>query len=237
MSRKASIALGAAIAGVLISTVSMPVLAQRRAGRGQAVPQRLMMGQAGVVPGAGLGFGRGLGLGYGGWWTRVTPTTPEEKGFVERITALHNELRQLVVSNAPAEQIAAKRAEIHDLMLKNSQLVQALMSRAGAGFGRGHGLAPGGWWTRVTPTTPEEKAFVERITALHNELRQLVARGASAEQIAAKRSEIFDLMQKNSALVQKLAPAAGGGWGRGRGRGMGLGMGLNPYCPFAVPSK
>lgn len=235
MSRKAKLVLGTLIAGVLVSTASMPVLAQRRAGM---TAQRAPRGQALVVPGAGLGFGRGLGLGYGGWWTRVTPSTPEEKAFIERITALHNELRQLVISNAPAQQIAAKRAEIHDLMVKNNQLVQALLSKAGIGIGRG-GYGPGGWWTRVTPTTPEEKAFLDQLTKLHTELRQLVITGAPAEQIIAKRTEIYNLMQQNAPLVQKLAPRAGAGRGRGFGMGFGrgLGLGLNPYCPFLNPSK
>jgi len=241
MSRKTGIALGLATAGILILTASMPVLAQRRAGMmGQRAPQGQTFNRAsGVMPGAGLGFGRGFGLGYGGWWTRVTPTTPEEKAFVEKITALHNELRQLVISNAPAQQIAAKRAEIHDLMLKNSQLVQALLSKAGVGLGRGYGLGPGGWWTSVTPTTPEEKAFLDRLTKLHTELRQLIISGAPAEQIIAKRTEIFNLMQQNSSLVQKLAPRAGAGRGRGFGMGFGrgLGLGLNPYCPFLNPPK
>ncbi|MGC8835304.1 MAG: hypothetical protein ACP5R4_14750, partial [Armatimonadota bacterium] len=190
MSRKARLVLGTLIAGVLVSTASMPVLAQRRAGM---AAQRAPRGQAFVVSRAGLGFGRGLGLGYGGWWTRVTPSTPEEKAFIERITALHNELRQLVINNAPAQQIAAKRAEIHNLMVKNSQLVQALLSKAGIGIGFGYGIGPGGWWTRVTPTTPEEKAFLDQLTKLHTELRQLVISGAPAEQIIAKRTEIYNL--------------------------------------------
>ncbi|MGQ9523226.1 MAG: hypothetical protein ACUVTZ_00160 [Armatimonadota bacterium] len=140
MGRTAKTAVVVAIAGVLVATAALPGLAQPG-------PRGQMIGQPATVPGAGFGYGRGLGLGYGGWWKRVTPTTPEEKAFVERITALHNELRQLVVNNAPADRIAAKRTEICNLVLQNAPLVQKLAPSAGRGWGRGRrfgmGLGPG----------------------------------------------------------------------------------------------
>jgi hypothetical protein len=134
---------------------------------------------------------------------------------------------------------------------------------AGGGFcgGRGGGgcmgLTPGagvgGWWTRVVPTTPAQKAFVAQVTNLHSQIRQanldlvaLRAAKAPAAQIAAKqqqitalRSELQRVTSANQTLLKQMGVPAGvcdgtGPKGRGQGMGRGLrnGTGPNPNCPI-----
>ncbi|MGC8667343.1 MAG: hypothetical protein ACP5VE_04395 [Chthonomonadales bacterium] len=121
--------------------------------------------------------------------------------------------------------------------------------------GNGMAFAGGGWWTRVTPRTAEEKALVARVTELHNALRSaradlwaMQARKAPAKEIAAQQQKILNLQaelqsvtQKNEALIRGMGiPAPYGvcdgtgpkGPRGGRGMGPRNGTGPNPYCPF-----
>ena len=130
--------------------------------------------------------------------------------------------------------------------------------RGGGGCRMGQpGNGPGCWLTRVTPTDPQQKAFVEQVGKLQAEiveeqtaLRVLQKNGASAEAIAAQqavvdkqRTQFRELMTKNSALVQQIAQQYGGrGWCGGRGAWCcaacptgtgGPACGLCPGCPWA----
>jgi len=125
---------------------------------------------------------------------------------------------------------------------------------AGAGWcmGLGPGAGAGGWWTRVTPQTPEQRAFVDQVARLHNEIRAanlaalaLQAQDASQDRLAPKlqevaalRARLAKISRSNSALLQQMGVPAGYGIcdgtgprpgcpmaGFGRGRGMGGGMG------------
>ena len=95
----------------------------------------------------------------GGWWTRVNPTTPEQKAFVDKVTQLHNQIRDknfqaaaLRASNGDPKQIAALekdvenlQTELHDYMYKNWNIRQQL----GPG-GRGATMGPGRYgWQRM----------------------------------------------------------------------------------------
>lgn len=116
-------------------------------------------------PGAGRGnaYGaKGLPCPYGytqpnpnagGWWTRVNPTDPQQKQFVEQVKALHEhirqkqwELAQMQANKADAKAVEAKQAEInalreqlHQLQFSNRELKQGIMqqNRGGRGFGGG----------------------------------------------------------------------------------------------------
>ncbi len=124
--------------------------------------------------GRGRGYGaRGLPCPYGytqpnpnagGWWTRVNPTDPQQKQFVEQVRALHEQIRQkqwelvqMQTNKADAGAIEAKQAEInalreqlHQLQVSNLDLKQQMMQQNGGGRGFG------GWrWMRATtPNSP-----------------------------------------------------------------------------------
>lgn len=112
------------------------------------------------------------------------------------------------------------------------------------GPGQGAGMGQGGWWTRVTPKTNEEKVFVAQVTEMHNQIRaaqqQLMTmrrNGAPAADIAAKEQQIATMRQQlqayleaNKALMEKLGVPAGcgacdGSGPNGKGPGMGQGRG------------
>lgn len=123
--------------------------------------------------------------------------------------------------------------------------------------GYGPGAGAGGWWLRVNPQTPEQKALVAQVTELHNALRAanaelwaMQARKASGKEIAAQqqkiaslRAELQAVTQKNEALIRAMGiPAPYGvcdgtgpkGPRGGRGMGPRNGTGPNPNCPFRV---
>lgn len=123
--------------------------------------------------------------------------------------------------------------------------------------GQGGGRGAGCWLTRVTPTDPKEKAFVERVTKLQTEIRDeqqalatLQKSGASSTALDAQkgvvenlRTQFRELMTKNSELQQQIMKRCGGGPGWCGGRGFGcwadcpLGTtvpacGVCPNCPW-----
>ncbi len=132
-----------AVATVVTAMTISPVLAQGRgAGRGNAYGVRGIPCPYGYTqpnPNAG------------GWWTRVSPTDPQQKAFVEQVRALHDQIRrkqfelaQMQVNKADQSTIAAKQAEIdalreqlHQLQISNLELKQGIMqqNRGGRGFG------------------------------------------------------------------------------------------------------
>lgn len=107
----------------------------------------------------------------------------------------------------------------------------------GMGYGMGNGMCRmnsgnsadmagvGGWWTRVTPKTTEQRTFVTKVTGLHEQIRttnvelaSLQAGNASAAKIADKQKALFTLrteLQKvttaNSALFKQMGVPAGMG--------------------------
>jgi hypothetical protein len=110
--------------------------------------------------GRGAGFGR-LGepcpYGYtqpnpsaGGWWTRVQPTTPEQKAFLDKVADLHKQIHEkqfeaarLRATNGDRKKIEALendaarlRGDLHETMYRNRELRQQ-MGPAGTGYGRG----------------------------------------------------------------------------------------------------
>jgi hypothetical protein len=101
----------------------------------------------GQGPGAGLRNGQGLGAGAGGWWTRVTPKTAEQKAFVDRVTKLHADIRTtnleiatLRSKNAPQDQVAQKQSEVAGLRAELSKVTQsntALLKELGVPVGYG----------------------------------------------------------------------------------------------------
>ena len=130
--------------------------------------------------------------------------------------------------------------------------------RGWCGQGRGWcGQGAGCWLTRVTPTDPQQKAFVEQVGKLQTEiveeqmaLRVLQKNNAGTEAITAQqavvdqvRTQFRELMTKNSALVQQMAQQYDGrGWCGGRGMGCcvacpaatdGPACGFCPGCPWA----
>ncbi|MGQ9486335.1 MAG: hypothetical protein ACUVTY_12825 [Armatimonadota bacterium] len=92
----------------------------------------------------------------GGWWTRVNPTTPQQKAFVEQVKALHEQIRQkqfeLAQLQADSATIEAKQAEInalreqlHQLQVSNLEMKQSIMqeNRGGKRFGSANGNGQG----------------------------------------------------------------------------------------------
>jgi hypothetical protein len=134
--------------------------------------------------------------------------------------------------------------------------------RGWCGQGRGWGCQGGGgrgagcWLTRVTPTDPKEKAFVEQVSKLQTEIRDeqaalatLQKSGASSTALDAQKSvlenlhtQFRELMTKNSELQQQIVKRYGGpGWCGGRGPGcwancpLGAAApacGVCPNCPW-----
>ena len=124
------------------------------------------------------------------------------------------------------------------MMVWSASLVGALLLLAFAGAAYAQG-GRGGWWTRVTPTTPEQKALVAEVQKLHTQLWQKVGElralqaepEPSEERLDAKQSEIDGLRDKlvalntkSRALIQQMLPQAG--WGAGAATGT---------CPFGGP--
>ncbi len=138
---------------------------------------------------------------------------------------------------------------------------------AASGFAQGRGWCGQGrgwcrqgagcWLTRVTPTDPQQKAFVEQVGKLQTEiieeqaaLRALQTGGADTAAVGAQqvvvgklRTQFRELMTKNSELVKQIAQQYGGpGWCGGRGAwccaacpagANGPACGLCPGCPWA----
>jgi hypothetical protein len=122
---------------------------------------------------------------------------------------------------------------------------------AGMGAGRGAGMrcaqgqagVGGGWWTRVTPTTAEQKSFVKQVTKLHADIRvanvsiaNLRAQKAAADKIAAKQSEVTALRTKlgklttdNAGLLKEMGVPAN--------CGICDGTGPKADCPYACPGR
>lgn len=121
------------VSAVVAALVVSPLLAQGRgAGRGKAYGARGLPCPYGYTqpnPNAG------------GWWTRVNPTDPQQKAFVEQVKALHDQIRQkqfelaqLLANKADKTAIEAKQAEInalreqlHQLQYSNREMKQSLM--------------------------------------------------------------------------------------------------------------
>ena len=102
------------VSAVVAALVVSPLFAQGRgAGRGNAYGARGLPCPYGYTqpnPNAG------------GWWTRVNPTDPQQKAFVEQVKALHDQIRQeqfelaqLLANKADKTAIEAKQAEINAL--------------------------------------------------------------------------------------------------------------------------
>lgn len=191
----------------------------------------------------------------GGWWTKVQPTTPEQQALVAKVTDLHNQIRnrqlelaQLRNANGDPNQIRALEQEVvslqndlHQCMLDSQQTRQKLGPggrMGGAGMGRLGEPCPygntqpnpnaGGWWTGVQPTTPEQQAFVARVTDLHSQIRnkqfelaQLQNTNGDPKRIQALeqeaqrlRTELYDYMAANQQVRRQMGvsgnPSAGG---------------------------
>ena len=117
--------------GVMVAALSaalvMPVFAQGR-GRGFGAGMGPRAGGYGI----GAGLGRQAGRGPGGWWTRVTPTTPEQQAFIAQVTDIHNQIRtlnfeiaSLRANKGSAADIAAKEQKIAELRAELSRITTA----------------------------------------------------------------------------------------------------------------
>lgn len=152
---------------VVVALLAAVVVVSAQGPAGRSCPRGYVQPNPNATgPGQGAGYVRmGLPCPYGnvpqgpnagGWWTRVNPTTPEQKAFVDKVTQLHNQIREknfqaaaLRASNGDPKQIAALekdvqnlQTELHDYMYKNWNIRQQL----GPG-GRGATMGPGrqGW--------------------------------------------------------------------------------------------
>lgn len=146
-----------AVSAVLLTIfLTVPMLAQGR-GRGFGYGAgRQGAAWAGRNPGAGWGVGRGPG----GWWTRVTPSTPEQEAFLKQVTDIHNQIRTLNweiaalrAANGPADEIARKEKQIADLRAELAKVTAAnekLLREMGvpAPFGVCTGQGPAGKFGR-----------------------------------------------------------------------------------------
>lgn len=123
----------------------------------------------------------------------------------------------------------------------------------------------GGWWTRVTPTTPQQKAYVEQARKLQDRIWQAQAElwklretekpspaaiAAREREISRLRDQLCELNIKNRALRQEMVGpntplgarmgAGRGGWGRAMGAcpwgGPGQGRGMGA-CPWGGPGR
>lgn len=141
------------VSAVVAALVVSPLFAQGRgAGRGNAYGARGLPCPYGYTqpnPNAG------------GWWTRVNPTDPQQKAFVEQVKALHDQIRQeqfelaqLLANKADKTAIEAKQAEInalreqlHQLQVSNLEMKQSIMQEnfSGRGFGGGTGQGVRQW--------------------------------------------------------------------------------------------
>jgi len=127
-----------------------------------------------------------------------------------------------------------------------------------AGYGRigqrcPYGLAQpnpnaGGWWTGAQPVTPKQKAFVEKVTRLHKQIREkrfdlanLRATKGDKDRIAALekdlqrlRAELHETMYKNRQLRQQMGLTGPRGRMGTRGQGACIyatGCPCGSYCP------
>ncbi|MCC6441823.1 MAG: hypothetical protein IT210_00035 [Armatimonadetes bacterium] len=132
-------------------------------------------------------------------------------------------------------------------------LTVTLIFAQGRGAGKGYGAQSrgcpygmnganpnaGGWWARVNPSDAGQKAFVEKVSMLHSEIREnqvelkdLQAAKAPSQTVKSKQSEIdalrtklHDLQVKNRSLKQRMMQSGGQGRGRGNCPMMGTGQG------------
>lgn len=112
----------------------------------------------------------------------------------------------------------------------------------------------GGWWTRVQPATPEQKAFVDKVSDIHRQIREkqleiakLRTSGGDEKKIASVQKDIdnlrkrlHDLMYQNRELRRQMKPTGPkfsgryGAWRRPMGWHIGPGAccPLGPCCPI-----
>ncbi len=185
-------------------------------------------------PGRGLGARagqQGLPCPYGyeqpgglqtGWWTRVQPTTPEQKSFVETVAGLHEQIRlkkletaRLRAANAPDADVAKAESEarglqtqLQDFMYQNrttrQQLGGAGMGNGVRGRGAGAGAGYGGWWNSVQPNTPEQKALLDNVQSLHSRIRDAQLEMAGLQASNASQSELAKVQAKLDGLRNEL---------------------------------
>jgi len=115
----------------------------------------------------------------------------------------------------------------------------------------------GGWWTRVSPTDPQQKQFAAQVQKLHEQIRQkqfelaqMQASAADAQAIAAKQAEMSHLREQlhqlqfsHREMKQGMMQGNRGGKGYSRDGGTGNGVrqrlqrrdGTGPNCPFVNP--
>lgn len=146
---------------LMSAVLVVPVMAQGR-GRGYGGGFRQRGWAAGQnAPGYNPNW---QGRGAGGWWARVTPSTPEQEAFLKQVTDIHNKIRSLNweisglrASNAPSaeiekreKQIADLRAELVRVTTANEKLIREMGIPAPygvcSGLGRGAQRGPGGAW-------------------------------------------------------------------------------------------
>ncbi|GEM_PF-732615 len=199
----------------------------------------------------------------GGWWTKVQPTTLEQKAFVDQVTAFHNQVREKQMALAQLQaakgdagkiaqlesEIAALRTQFHEFMLKNQQIRLQLgvpgcgvccavcpmagqcpgPNGQGCPLGMQCNMNGGAWWTQVQPKTKEQKAFVDTIAGLHNQLRdkqialmQLRTTRGDQRKIAALEQEVVglqtqirDQMMKNQQICRQIGAPVCNGTGPG----------------------
>ncbi|MCC6727869.1 MAG: hypothetical protein IT208_00855 [Chthonomonadales bacterium] len=140
-----------ALALGLTLTVGSVAGAQGR-GRGMGYGMGRGMGY-GMGRGMGAGPGAGVRMGGGGWWARVTPTTPEQKALVDQVAALHTDIRaanlevaKLRATSGPAARIAERervlvglREQLRDVTTRNATLMRQMGVPAGYGICDGTG--------------------------------------------------------------------------------------------------
>jgi len=115
---------------------------------------------------------------------------------------------------------------------------------AGPGAGMRAGGGWGGWWNRVTPQNEEQRAFVARVTDIHNQIRSAnieIARLRTQKNTEAQvrereaevtrlRQELMTLTRNNARLMEQMGLPSGAGICDGTGpKGYGRGI-----CPFGA---
>lgn len=111
--------------------------------------------------------------------------------------------------------------------MKNAQAAGTQQGKMGNSCPMGK-VQPGGeqkgWWNTVKPTTPEQKAFVNKVKALHEDIRAQKLQIAKLEQsnankesvqkaqkeLKATQSKLQKLMQDNKELRQQMNVAGNG---------------------------
>ncbi len=116
---------------------------------------------------------------------------------------------------------------------------QCMGSASSAMMRGGTGRGAGGWWTRLTPGTSAQKAFVDQVARLHGDIRatnfeiaSLRSQEAAPGQIARKQQEVSALQSElgslsvhNAALLREMRVPAG--------CGVCDGTGPKASCPMA----